>query len=106
RGPTPSPSPWSAAHNRQVLTRLLRRHLRPYTGLIAVVLVLQLVATIASLWLPTLNADIIDDGIARGDTATIWRLGGVMLAVSAVQAVAQVGATWAAARTAMSVGRD
>ncbi|WP_134772007.1 ABC transporter ATP-binding protein [Ornithinimicrobium flavum] len=89
-----------------MLTRLLRRQLRPYTGLIVGVLVLQLVATIASLWLPTLNADIIDDGIARGDTATIWRLGGVMLAVSAVQAVAQVGATWAAARTAMSVGRD
>ena len=45
-----------------MLTRLLRRHLRPYTGLIAVVLVLQLVATIASLLLPTLNADLIDDG--------------------------------------------
>ena len=89
-----------------MLTRLLRRHLRPYTGLVVTVLVLQLVATIASLLLPTLNADIIDDGVARGDTGEIWRLGAIMLAVSLVQAVAQVGATWAAARTAMGVGRD
>ena len=89
-----------------MLTRLLRRFLRPYTGLVAMVLVLQLVATLASLWLPSLNADIIDFGIARGDTGYIWRVGAIMLGVSAVQAVAQVAATWGAARASMGVGKD
>ena len=89
-----------------MLIRLLRRHLRPYLGTVLLVLLLQLVATIASLWLPTLNADIIDNGIAKGDTAYIWRTGGLMLAVSAVQVVAQVVAVRGAARTSMGVGRD
>ncbi len=89
-----------------MLLPLLRRQLRPYAGLVAVVLVLQLVATVASLWLPTLNADIIDLGIARGDTAYIWRVGAIMLAASAVQAVAQIAAVWGAARVSMGVGRD
>ena len=89
-----------------VLIRVLRRRLRPYLGLVAGVLLLQLVATLASLWLPALNADIIDNGVARGDTAYIWRVGAVMLAVSAVQVVSQIGAVWCAARTAMGVGRD
>jgi ATP-binding cassette subfamily B protein len=89
-----------------VLIRVLRRRLRPYLGLVVGVLVLQLVATLASLWLPALNADIIDNGVARGDTAYIWRVGAVMLAVSAVQVVSQIGAVWCAARTAMGVGRD
>ncbi|MFK5688300.1 ABC transporter ATP-binding protein [Ornithinimicrobium sp. LYQ92] len=89
-----------------MLTRLLRRHLRPYAGLVAVVLVLQLVAALASLLLPSLNADIIDRGIVQTDLPFIWRVGALMLAVSAVQAIAQIAATWAAARTAMGVGRD
>ncbi|WP_298748738.1 ABC transporter ATP-binding protein [uncultured Serinicoccus sp.] len=89
-----------------MLTRLLRRHLRPYTGLVVTVLALQLVATLASLYLPSLNADVIDRGIVQTDLPYIWRVGGLMLAVSAVQATAQIAATWAAARTAMGVGRD
>ncbi|QFG67388.1 ABC transporter ATP-binding protein [Ornithinimicrobium pratense] len=89
-----------------MLFRLLRHHLRPYRGLVAAVLVLQLVAAIAALLLPSLNADIIDDGVAQGNTALIWRLGAVMLGVSAVQALTQIAATWAAARVAMGVGRD
>ncbi len=89
-----------------VLIRLLRQHLRPFAGLVVAVLVLQLVATLASLYLPSLNADIIDRGIVQTDLPYIWRVGGIMLAVSAVQATAQVAATWAAARTAMGVGRD
>ena len=89
-----------------MLLRLLRRHLRPYTWLALSVLALQLVATVASLWLPTLNADIIDNGIARGDTAYIWRVGGIMLGASAVQAAAQIAAVWGAARVSMGVGRD
>lgn len=89
-----------------MLLRLLRDRLRPYAGLVVMVLGLQLVATVASLWLPTLNADIIDFGIARGDTAYIWRVGAIMLGASAVQAVAQIAAVWGAARVSMGVGRD
>ncbi|MDT4960236.1 MAG: ATP-binding cassette, subfamily multidrug efflux pump, partial [Pseudonocardiales bacterium] len=61
---------------------LLRRFLRPYKKLLLVVVVLQLVGTMASLYLPTLNADIIDNGIAKGDTGYILSTGGWMLAVS------------------------
>lgn len=89
-----------------MLSRLLRDHLRPYRGPVAAVLVLQLVQVLATLWLPSLNADIIDDGVARGDTGTIWRIGGVMLAISLVQVVASVAAVWFGARTAMAFGRD
>ena len=93
-------------HNQVVLLRLLRRQLRPYARLVVAVLLLQLVATAASLYLPSLNAAIIDQGIVQTDLPYIWRVGALMLGVSAVQAVAQIGATWAAARTAMGVGRD
>ena len=89
-----------------MLVRLLREHLRPYRGAVVAVLALQLVQVIASLWLPSLNADIIDDGVARGDTATIWRLGGVMLAISLVQVAASIAAVWFGARAAMAFGRD
>ncbi len=89
-----------------MLLRLLREHLRPYRGAVTAVLVLQLVQVVATLWLPSLNADIIDDGVAQGDTATIWRIGGVMLAVSLVQVVASVAAVWYGARAAMAFGRD
>lgn len=89
-----------------MLWRLLREHLRPYRGAVSAVMVLQLVQVVATLYLPSLNADIIDDGVARGDTATIWRLGGVMLAVSLVQVVASIAAVWFGARAAMAFGRD
>jgi ATP-binding cassette subfamily B protein len=67
---------------------------------------LQLVSTIASLYLPRLNADIIDNGIARGDTGYIVSTGGWMLTVTLVQIVGSVGAVWFGARTAMGFGRD
>jgi len=89
-----------------VLVRLLRGHLRPYAGLVAVVAALQLVQAVANLYLPSINADIIDDGIAQGDTGLILRLGGLMLAVTAVQVLCAVGAVVAGARVAMGVGRD
>nr|WP_279595987.1 ABC transporter ATP-binding protein [Actinomyces bowdenii] len=80
--------------------------MRPYTGILLGVLVLQFTQVMASLYLPTLNADIIDKGVATGDTAYIWRTGGLMLAVSLAQGVFTVLATWLAARAAMGVGRD
>ncbi|CAG7612935.1 ABC transporter ATP-binding protein [Leucobacter soli] len=88
------------------LLRLTLHHSRPYWAWIAAVLVLQLLATIAALWLPSLNADIIDQGIAKGDTDFIWSNGGVMLAVSLAQLICAVAAVYFGARTAMSVGRD
>ena len=89
-----------------MLVRLLRRHLRPYTGLLLCVLVLQFAQVMASLYLPTLNADIIDKGVATGDTGYIWRMGAFMLVVSVGQGVCSVAATYLAARAAMSMGRD
>ncbi|WP_167150084.1 ABC transporter transmembrane domain-containing protein, partial [Actinomyces sp. ZJ308] len=89
-----------------MLVRLLRKHLRPYVGLLVCVLVLQFVQVMASLYLPTLNADIIDKGVATGDTGYIWRTGAFMLAVSIGQGLCTVVATYLAARAAMSMGRD
>ena len=89
-----------------MLLRLLRTHLRPYTGLLVCVLVLQFAEVMASLYLPTLNADIIDKGVATGDTGYIWRMGAFMLGVSLAQGVCTVLATYLAARAAMSMGRD
>jgi len=89
-----------------MLLRLLRIHLRPYVGLLTAVVVLQLVGTIASLYLPTLNADIIDNGVAKGDTDYIVSTGGIMLAVTLLQVVCSIAAVYFGARTAMSFGRD
>ncbi|MER5333176.1 ABC transporter ATP-binding protein [Micromonospora sp. NPDC002717] len=89
-----------------MLIRLLRTHLRPYRRALAAVLLLQFVGTMASLYLPSLNADIIDLGVARGDTDYITRTGGWMLAVSLVQIVCSVAAVYLGARTAMGFGRD
>ena len=89
-----------------MLIRLLREHLRPYKVAIIIVLTLQLVQTIASLYLPSLNADIIDQGVVVGDTGFIMRTGALMLAISAIQVVAAVVAVYFGARAAMGVGRD
>ena len=89
-----------------MLVRLLRRHLQPYTGLLLCVLLLQFAQVMASLYLPTLNADIIDKGVATGDTGYIWRMGAFMLVVSVGQGVCSVAATYLAARSSMSMGRD
>ena len=89
-----------------MLIRLLRGYLAPYRSLIIVTVLLSLVGTMAALYLPSLNASIIDDGVAQGDTALIWSLGGIMLAVSAVQIVCSIGSVYFGAKTAMAFGRD
>jgi ATP-binding cassette, subfamily B, multidrug efflux pump len=89
-----------------MLIRLLRTYLRPYRGAITAVCVLQLVQTLATLFLPTLNADIIDNGVITGDTGYIMRIGGIMLVVSLVQIICAIGAVYFGARTAMALGRD
>jgi ATP-binding cassette, subfamily B, multidrug efflux pump len=89
-----------------VLTRLLRTHLRPYRKLIAIVMVLQLVQTIAALFLPRLNASIVDNGIAKKDQPFIWRTGGLMLGVTLVQVAFSIAAVYHGSRIAMGFGRD
>ena len=89
-----------------MLLALLRQYVRPYRWLLAVVAVLQVISTLASLYLPTVNAAIIDDGVAKGDTGTIVELGGVMLAVSALQVLCAVGAVYFGSRAGMGFGHD
>jgi len=89
-----------------MLMRLLRQYVRPYRRLLAIVAALQLVSTLASLYLPTINARIIDDGVAKGDTTVITELGGIMLAVTALQVACAVGAVYFGSRAGMGFGRD
>ena len=89
-----------------MLIRLLRTHLAPYRRWLTAIVLLQLTATVAMLYLPSLNADIIDRGIARGDTGYVLRIGGVMLAVSLLQAACSMTSAYFGGRTAMAFGRD
>ncbi|MET9510887.1 ABC transporter ATP-binding protein [Streptomyces flavidovirens] len=89
-----------------MLIRLLRAHLGPYKKPIALLVLLQLLQTSATLYLPTLNADIIDNGVVTGDTGYVLELGGIMIAVSVVQVVCNIGAVHYGARTASALGRD
>ncbi|MET8678521.1 ABC transporter ATP-binding protein [Streptomyces sp. NPDC004647] len=89
-----------------MLIRLLRSHLPPYRRPIAWLVLLQLVQTIATLYLPTLNADIIDNGVVRGDTGHILELGGVMIVVTVLQVICAIAAVFLGARTSMAIGRD
>ena len=89
-----------------MLIRLLRTHLRDYRGALAAVVLFQLVQTSATLYLPSLNAHIIDRGIALNDHHYIWRTGLLMLGVTVVQIVFAVIAVYFGSRTAMGFGRD
>ena len=88
------------------LIKLIGRYAKPYTWHILAVLALQAISTAATLYLPSLNADIIDQGVAQGDVPYIWTTGRVMLAVAFVQVIAAVIAVWFGARSAMGLGRD
>ncbi|MGO2023559.1 MAG: ABC transporter ATP-binding protein, partial [Brachybacterium tyrofermentans] len=89
-----------------MLWTVIRRHLRPYLPHVGAVIVLQLATVLATLYLPSLNADIIDNGVATGDTDYIWRVGGIMLIVAMVQVITAVISVWFGARVAMGMGRD
>ena len=88
------------------LVRILITRSAPYTPYFIVVLVLQALSTAATLYLPSLNAKIIDEGVAQGDVNFIWRTGGIMLAVAFAQVITAIGAVWCGSHTAMGVGRD
>jgi ATP-binding cassette subfamily B protein len=89
-----------------VLIRLLREYLRPYRKPLSLVLLLQLAQTLATLYLPTLNADIIDKGVILHNTHYILKTGGVMLAITLVQIGCAIGAVYFGAQVAMALGRD
>ena len=89
-----------------MLGKLLARYLGPYKWYIVGVIVFQMVSVIAALYLPTLNAQIIDQGVAQGNIGLIWQRGGWMLAIAFIQITASVLALLLAARAAMAMGRD
>ncbi|WP_306321762.1 MULTISPECIES: ABC transporter ATP-binding protein [unclassified Streptomyces] len=89
-----------------MLIRLLRTHLSPYKKPIGLLVLLQFLQTCASLYLPTLNADIIDNGVVNGDTGYILEYGALMLGVTVAQVVCNMGAVFYGARTAAALGRD
>ncbi|MFE0451488.1 ABC transporter ATP-binding protein [Streptomyces sp. NPDC058914] len=89
-----------------MLIRLLRTYLRPYKKPITLLVLLQFLQTCATLYLPTLNADIIDTGVVNGDTGYILSFGGLMIGISLAQVVCNVGAVYYGARTAAAIGRD
>lgn len=88
------------------LVRILITRSAPYTPYFIAVLVLQALSTAATLYLPSLNAKIIDEGVSQGDVDFIWRTGGIMLAVAFAQVITAISAVWCGSRTAMGVGRD
>ena len=89
-----------------MLLGLVRRHLRPFLGLLLALAAAQLASVICQLYLPGLNADILDKGVARGDTTYIWHLGGWMLLITFVQVGAAITAAFFGSTIAMSFGRD
>jgi ATP-binding cassette, subfamily B, multidrug efflux pump len=89
-----------------MLWALLRRYASPYRSLLAIVAGLQVISTLASLYLPTVNAAIIDDGVAQGNLRRIVELGVIMLTVTALQVVCAVGAVYFGSRASMGFGRD
>ena len=89
-----------------MLLKLILRHAKPYKWWIVAVLFFQLATTMATLYLPSLNAEIIDTGVVKGDTDFIWRTGGIMLAVAFVQVFTAIAAVYFGAKTAMAIGRD
>ena len=89
-----------------MLIRLLRTHLEPYKRPIALLVLLQFLQTSATLYLPTLNADIIDRGVVQGDTGYILSYGALMIGISLAQVVCNIGAVYYGARTASALGRD
>jgi ATP-binding cassette, subfamily B, multidrug efflux pump len=89
-----------------MLLRLLREYLAPYRGWLSAIVVLQFTATAAMLYLPSLNADIIDNGVVEGDLGYIVRIGAIMLAVALVQAACSMSSAWFGSQAAMALGRD
>src|SRR5256886_16150342 len=89
-----------------MLIRLLRRFIAPYRRQIAIVTAILLLQSVGNLYLPNLNADIINNGVAKGDTDYIWRTGAVMLGITLILGLFAIVAVYLASQTSLSVGRD
>ena len=89
-----------------MLLQTLREYLRPYKRTVWIVIFLLLVQSIGNLYLPNLNADLINNGVAKGDIGYIWKIGAIMLAVSALIIGASVVIAYFSSKVAMSFGRD
>ncbi|MDP1720561.1 MAG: ABC transporter ATP-binding protein [Candidatus Nanopelagicaceae bacterium] len=89
-----------------MLIDLLRKYVRPYRKGVILVLILLLIQAIANLYLPTLNADLINNGVAKGDVSYIWKIGTIMLGASALIMVASIVLAYFSAKIAMAFGRD
>ena len=100
------PPDTSPGRLRSSVTSLLKRYLQPHRGVLVVIALLLLVQAFTNLYLPNLNADIINNGVVTGDVGYIVRVGGIMLAVSAVLVLASIVTVYFSARTSMRVGRD
>src|ERR1700737_5366438 len=87
------------------LIRLLTTYLRPYAGPVALVVSLLLIQSIANLYLPNLNADIINNGVIKGDVGYIWRIGAIMLALAVGVGILAIVAVWFASRSSRGFGR-
>src|SRR2546427_7508772 len=88
------------------LLRLLGTSLRPYAGYVALVVLLLLIQSIANLYLPNLNADIINNGVTKGDIGYIWRIGAVMLALAVVVGILAIVAVSVSSGAALGFGRE
>lgn len=89
-----------------MLFKLWREHMPRRWAFLVIVIIAQVVQCLASLWLPTLNADIINDGIVGENLALIWKLGGIMLVATVIQALGMVVSAYFSGRIAMWIGRD
>lgn len=89
-----------------MLISLLKDYLRPYRKSVAVVLFLLLIQAIANLYLPNLNADLINNGVAKGNISYIWKIGAIMLGASALIMIASIVLAYLSAKVAMAFGRD
>src|SRR5512139_879060 len=88
------------------MVELLTTYLQPYRKQVALVIALLFVQAITTLYLPTLNADIINNGVVKGDIPYIWRTGGFMLVITFLMGVASVIGVYWGSKTAMGLGRD
>ena len=89
-----------------MLAKILWQYLKQYKSLLITVLIFQFMSVLGTLYLPELNAKIINIGVAQGDTDYIWSVGALMLGVSLLQITCSIIATYFAARISMMIGRD
>jgi len=89
-----------------LLTKILKQYLRPYRKSVAFIVLLLLVQAIASLYLPSLNADLINNGVTKGNIGYIWKTGAIMLAASALVMGASIWLGYLSSKVAMAFGRD